>query len=330
MQQKVLVTGGSGFIGKHLIRELLEHGFAVRSSYRSELRREELVALFGDDIEFAKIDLLQDEGWDAALAGIQVLIHTASPFPLGSPKDPQELIVPAVQGTLRALQAAERAGVKQVILTSSCAAIYKSPTKQRQVRSTSQDWTDPDGTATTAYEASKTLAERAAWDFVEQHPGMSLTVVNPGWVAGPPLDEHYGTSLQQFESYLAGEVPLNPKINLPIVDVRDVARIHVGAIAVPAAAGQRFPATVPAIDMVQIAEVLQAAYPERKISTRLAPNWLVRALSLFSPLMKTVASNIGRNLDVDGSAAETTFGFSYISAEDAILASAQYLTGHGK
>ncbi len=244
--------------------------------------------------------------------------------PSSDPKDPQELIRPAVEGTLRALRAAQRAGVGRVVLTSSCAAVYKDPSKPPMQQPTRDNWTDPDGPATTAYEASKTLAERAAWDFVAEHPEMQLTTINPGVVFGVPMDEHFGTSLASAERILNGTDPVYPDMALPVVDVRDVARMHVAALEQDTA-GQRFPANAGALSLVEMARTLKAAYPDRKISTRQAPDLLVRAMALFVPLMRAIATNLGRNMDVDGSDGPRALGFAYTPSRDALLASAEFL-----
>lgn len=323
---KVLVTGASGFIAKHIVRELLEQGFDVRGSIRSDRRRAELEALFGSGrIEFAELDLDADDGWAEALEGVDALVHTASPFPAEQPKDPQDLIRPAVDGTRRAMRAARDAGVTRVVLTSSCAAFYKDPAKPRDERATEAHWTDPDGPDTTPYEASKALAERAAWDFAAEHPEMQLTAIAPGAVFGPPLDPHFGTSLEIVEQVLDADFPMYPDINMPVVDVRDVARAHVAALTTPESIGRRLPANAGALSMIQVAETLSAAYPERRIATRRAPDLLVRIGAKFSPVMALAARNLGRNGDVDGTAAEHILGFRYVPSREALLASAGFL-----
>lgn len=327
----VLVTGASGFIAKHVIRELLEQGYRVKASVRSDKGRGEVEALFPDaGLEFVTLDLTSDEGWGPAMAGVDVLMHTASPFPMSDPKDPAELIGPAVDGTLRALRAAQAAGVTRVVLTSSCAAIYKSKTKAPEARSTRNDWTDPEGPSTSTYEASKTLAELAAWDFVSTHPEMNLTVVNPAAVLGPPLDDHYVTSLGYVEQVISGKVPMFPRVMVPLVDVRDVARVHVGVIDRPESHGLRFPAIVGAPYMAEMGTIAKRIFPDRKLSDKVAPNWLVKLMARFNPTMRTTAKLLGLNTDVDGSDATTLLGFEYISVEDAFKASAKYLATHGK
>jgi dihydroflavonol-4-reductase len=240
---KVFLTGASGFIAKHILRELFEKGYDVRASVRSEKRKEELQALFPDaTFEFAMLDLSSDDGWAEALEGCDVLMHTASPFPLSEPKDPQDLIRPAVDGTLRAMKAAEAAGIKRVILTSSCAAIYKQADKPKATPSDETNWTTPDDPSVGAYEASKTLAEKAAWDFVAEHPDMALTTINPGAVFGPPMDGRFGASLELVEQLMTGKIPMAPPTDMVTVDVRDVARMHVAAIELEATKGERFAA----------------------------------------------------------------------------------------
>ena len=326
MTQKVLVTGASGFIAKHITRELLENGYSVRGTVRSAKRQGEIEALFPDaDLEFVTLDLTSDEGWDEAMAGVDVLMHTASPFPAADPKDPQELIRPAVDGTLRAVKAAQAAGVNRVILTSSCAAIYKSKGKAPEAVSTEDMWTDAEADYVSAYEASKTLAEKAAWDFVAEHPEMQLTTINPGGVFGPAMDTNFGTSLELVEQVFNGDFPMYPDMNLPIVDVRDVARMHVRAISTPESIGRRFAGNAGALHMVDFAKTLADAYPDRKISTRKAPNLLIKMMGMFMPIMKQAAHNLGRNGDVTATAAEEVFGFTYIPSKDAVLASAEFV-----
>ncbi len=325
---KVLVTGASGFIAKHIVRQLLEEGYQVRGSVRSDKRQSELAALFPDaDLEFVKLDLTSDEGWDVALDGVDVLMHTASPFPGGEPDDPMELIGPAVEGTKRALNAAHAAGVRRVILTSSCVAIYKDPAKPPMEQSTEENWTDPDAPGVGAYEASKTLAERAAWELADQH-GLRLTTINPGAVYGPAMDPNYGTSLQLVEQILDGEFPAYPNINLPAVDVRDVAHMHVAAIDNDAAVGERFAANSGAIYLLDAAAVLAKAYPDKKLKLRKAPDFMIKVAGRFDKRMAQVVGGLGRNADVDGSKAEKVFDFTYIPTEEALLASAAYVTAN--
>ncbi|MEM9840971.1 MAG: aldehyde reductase [Pseudomonadota bacterium] len=321
---KVFVTGASGFIAKHILRELLEKGYEVRASVRSETRKAEIEQLFPDaGIEFAFLDLGKDEGWTEALAGCDVLMHTASPFPLGEPKDPQELIRPAVDGTLRAMRAAKAAGITRVILTSSCAAIYKDASKPWDASSTEENWTSVDDPSVGAYEASKTLAEKAAWDFVSENPEIALTTINPGGVFGPSMDARYGSSLEIVEQLMTGRLPVAPPMQLPLVDVRDVAMMHVAAIEIEETKGERFAGASNTLRFVELGRLLKNWDSSLKAPTREMPNWLVRIMGRFMPDIKPIMASLGRNLAVSGSKAERVFGFKFISAEDSLIASAE-------
>lgn len=326
---KVFVTGASGFIAKHILREVFEKGHSVRASIRSDRRKDELQALFpGADLEFAFLDLEKDEGWQDAMTGCDVLIHTASPFPMSEPKDPQDLIRPAVEGTLRALKAAHSAGITRVILTSSNAAIYKDAAKPKDAPSDETNWTTPDDPSVGAYEASKTLAERAAWEFVAGHPEMSLTTINPGAVFGPAMDGRFGTSLDLVARIMSGKDPFAPPMELPIVDVRDVAHMHVAAIDLDATRGERFSATADTLTFLDLGKAIAAWDPSLKPARREAPLWLMRAMGLVMPELKAVVANASRNLAVSGAKAERTFGFTFIPAREALIASAESIREH--
>ncbi len=327
----VLVTGASGFIAKHIVKQLLDKEYVVRASTRSEGRRAEIDDLFPNSrIEHVSLDLTDDAGWAEAMDGVDVLMHTASPFPADPPEDPDELIRPAVDGTMRALTAARAAGVERVVLTSSVAAVHRDPDASGTQTLDESNWTDPDGENVSAYEVSKTLAERAAWDFVAEHPEMKLTVVNPGAVLGPSLDANYGTSLEYVERFLAGTDPMVPNVRMSVVDVRDVARIHVAAIEADSAIGERYIAAGGMASMPEVAKALAAEFPDRKIATRVAPDWLVRVMAKFVPMMRLVADSLRRRNHIDGSKASAAFGFEYIPPVEASLASAHSLVGFGK
>jgi len=319
---KVLLTGASGFIAKHILRELLAGGYAVRASIRSDKRKNEIQSLFPNaNIEFVHLDLLKDEGWNEALAGVDVLMHTASPFPFSEPKDPQDLIRPAVDGTLRAMKAAKAAGVKRVILTSSNAAIYKDASKAPTAQSDESNWTTPDHPAVSSYEASKTLAEKAAWDFVAQNPDIALTTINPGVVLGPAMDGNYGTSLDIIKQMMTGKMPMVPPVAMPAVDVRDVARMHVNAISNDATKGERFSATSDTIDFMEMGNMIKAADADTKTPKNVAPVWMLKFMGLFVKDIKVMLPNIGRNLGVSSAKAQKTFGFNFIPVQDAMAAS---------
>ena len=327
---KVFLTGASGFIAKHILRELLENGYEARVSVRSEARAQELRDLFPYAVlDIVLLDLMRDAGWAEAMAGCDVLIHTASPFPLSEPKDPQDLIRPAVDGTLRALRAAHGAGIGRVILTSSCAAIYKQADKPPMQPSDESHWTTPYAPSVGAYEASKTLAERAAWEFVEDHPEMALTTINPGAVFGPPMDARYGSSLELVERLMSGGVPMAPPMDMVAVDVRDVARMHVAAIGLEATQGERFAAVSGTHRFLELGQMLNAWDDSLRTPTREAPVWLLRGMSLISQEARTVLSNVGRTLAVSGAKAEETFDFEFIPVDAALIASAEAIRDGG-
>ncbi len=337
-RQTIFVTGASGFIAKHIVLQLLESGRDVVGSVRSMARAEETRAAVaarlgatgapGDRLRFVTLDLESDAGWSEALRGADALLHTASPFPLTQPKDAEAVIRPALTGTMRALRAARDAGVGRVVLTSSVAAVTNG--RRRKPVYSEADWSDPDLPQATAYERAKTLAERAAWDFVaSEAPGLALTTINPALVVGAPLDRSYGTSLQLVERLMRGRDPILPDIGFGIVDVTDVARMHVAALDTPGSVGRRFIGAERFVTLAEVARILKAAYPARRIPTRVAPSLLVRALGLFDPSIATIRPHLGERFALDASAARDTLGTVFTPAEDAIRASAAYLVEAG-
>ena len=261
---KVLVTGGSGYVGTRLIAALLRDGREVRTTVRSLAGDADLRAAVrrggADDtgLELVAADLSFDEGWPAALAGVEEVHHVASPIPSAQPKDPDELIIPAREGTVRVLQAARDAGARRVVLTSSFAAVGYSPKAVRDY--TEADWTDPDTPGLPPYPRSKTIAELAAWDFIGAEGGdTQLVVVNPTFIAGPSLVAALRSTLSGFKAIIEGTMPALPRQRFGVVDVRDVAEAHVTAMATPAAAGKRYLllADGPTITWLELAQVLR-------------------------------------------------------------------------
>ena len=244
-------------------------------------------------------------------------MQTASPFPLEQPQNAMEVIGPAVDGTLRALKAAQAAGVSRVILTSSVAAImYRD--KPAGALYSSADWTDGDNTSLTPYIRSKALAEKAAWDFIAKDaPDMRLTVINPGFVLGPPLGGVDGTSMTVIARVLKAQDPMQPPVSFPIVDVRDVAARHVAALADDSTIGQRIIAANETASFADIARILQPISPKR-LKTREAPVWLIRALALFDSLIKAVLPDLGKTRQMDTTPARTLLGRDLISADMSI------------
>jgi dihydroflavonol-4-reductase len=338
---KVLLTGSSGYIGKHITLQLLQAGYVVKASVRSKAKVDEvsetmaahLPAGFdlGKSLSFIELDLESDAGWDSALEGVDVLVHSASPFPIASPKDENDLVRPAVEGTLRALRAAHKNGVKRVILTSSVAAIYGNDLPAGKTEFDETMWSDPNHiVGRVAYTKSKTLAEKAAWDYIESDaPELELTTVNPVLVAGAPLDKHYGSSVSVVERVLNGKDPMLPDLSFSIVDVKDVAAMHVKAIGIDASKGKRFIASAGARTFVEIAKTLKANFPNRKISTIQAPSFVIRFLALFDGEIKAVLPTLGKHIGVNSSQASKVLGINFISVEDSIIETANYLIENG-
>ena len=335
--QNVLLTGASGYIAKHIAVQLLNAGYAVRASLRNLNRADELRAavlphLTGPlegRLSFVALDLEQDAGWAAALAGVDVLMHTASPFPLAQPKDAQDLIRPAVQGALRALRAAKAAGVMRVILTSSSAAIAGGPLPPGKTAFDEGDWTNPTAPGTSAYTQSKTLAERAAWDFVrDEAPQMHLTTINPVFVIGPPLDAQFGTSVSVIERLLNARDPMLPNFGFAMVDVRDVALAHMRALTTPGTAGKRYIVADQFLWFTDIAQILKTNFPTRKIVTRRAPDLIVRILGLFDKAIASIVPILGKREEVSGGRAQAELGITYRDARTSVVETAQFLIDH--
>ncbi len=330
--ESVLVTGGSGFIGSYCILDLLRAGYRVRTTVRSPEReaavRELLGAESADALSFATADLTADTGWGEAVSGCDFVLHVASPFPLGPPKHEDDLIVPAREGALRVLAAARDAKVKRVVMTSSFAAIgYGNGSVDRPF--TEEDWTNPDGPGVTAYAKSKTLAERAAWDFIAREGGgLELAVVNPVGVFGPVLGSDFSTSLQLVKRLLDGAMPGLPRVAFGIVDVRDVADMHVRAMTAPGAAGERFLAVAGEfLTVAEIAAVLRERLGAgaKKVPTRTLPNWLVRLVSRFDSSVKQIVPELGKVKQASNAKAKQTLGWAPRSNEEAIVASGESL-----
>jgi nucleoside-diphosphate-sugar epimerase len=331
----LLVTGGTGFIACHTILQALGGNHRVRTTIRSLKREADVRAMLkqggsepGDRLSFFTADLGNDAGWAEAAAGCDYVLHVASPFPANVPKHDDELIIPAREGALRVLRAARDAGVKRVVLTSSFAAIgYGHAPQQAPFNET--DWTDPTGGDMTAYVKSKTLAERAAWDFIAAEGGaLELSVVNPVVVFGPVLGPDYSPSVLLIHRLMSGGVPGNPKLTFGVVDVRDVADLHLRAMVHPAAKGQRFLGVAGDFIWIRdIAKVLKGRMGEagKKVPTRQLPNWLVRLAALRDPMVKQILPELGKQKNGSNEKARRMLGWAPRSSEDAIVATAESL-----
>lgn len=335
----ILVTGGSGFIGSHSILQLLAAGHQVRTTVRSLKRERDVRAMLkeggadpGDRLSFIAADLENDAGWPEAVAGCEYVLHVASPFPQTVPKHEDELIVPAREGALRVLRASRDAGVKRVVLTSSFAAIgYGHKPQSTPFNETS--WTDPNRDDVLPYVKSKTLAERAAWDFVaNEGGGLELSVVNPVGVFGPVLGPDYSTSILLVQRMMDGALPGCPQLSFGAVDVRDVAELHIRAMTQPAAKGERFLAVAgDFMSMLDIAKVLKGRMgaSAKRVPTRQLPNWLVRLAALRDPAVKQILPELGKTKNATNEKARRVLGWAPRSNEESIVATAESLVRLG-
>jgi len=335
----VLVTGGSGFIATHCIAQLLATGHRVRATVRSLAREPEVRATLksagadaGDRLAFCAADLTADAGWDAAVAGCDFVLHVASPFPVNVPRHEDELIVPAREGALRVLRASRAAGVRRVVLTSSFAAVgYGHPQMDRPFDES--DWTNLDGDGLSAYVKSKTLAERAAWSFMGREGGdMELAVVNPVGVFGPALAADFSTSIEIIRRMLDGELPGLPRITFGVVDVRDVADLHLKAMTHPEAAGERFLAVAgDFLSMREIALVLRQRLGDaaRRVPTRELPDWLLRVVALLDKSVAQIVPELGKRKNATSAKARRVLGWTPRPADEAIVATAESLARLG-
>ncbi|MEW1777868.1 aldehyde reductase [Streptomyces sp. NPDC086777] len=335
---QVLVTGGTGFVGSWCVLNLLDAGHAVRTTVR-DLRRESALrswlhaaAPFDDDrLTFVGADLEHTEGWDEAVAGCDFVLHVASPTLRRTPATGDELVVPARQGVLRVLRAARDAGVRRVVLTSAFGAVGIGH-PPRSTPFTESDWTDVESDIP-PYQRSKTLAERAAWQFVaDEGGGLELAAVHPVGVLGPLLGPDDPPSLRLVRRMIEGRVPACPPFGMGFVDVRDVADLHLRAMTDPAAAGERFLAIAGhSLRVVEIARILRDRLGERaaKAPTRELPVWLARALGTVNPELRLLRHQLGRDLDATSAKAERLLGWRPRPIEDTIADTAESLLAHG-
>ena len=330
MADTVLVSGGSGYIAGFLIRQLVAEGWMVHTTVRSLTREaavRELLAVDNSRVRFFAADLNADAGWAEAMAGCSHVAHVASPLPMGVPKHADELIVPARDGALRALRAAKAAGVKRFVMTSSVAAI--SYGRGRGVHHfTEADWTDLSQPGLTPYIQSKTVAERAARDWVAQEGGsMEYCSICPSVVLGPVWSRDYSASLVIVKKLLDGSLGATPDIGFGVVDVRDVADLHVRALKAPNMAGERFIASGRFMKLREVADVLRAELGPQaaKVTTRNVPDWLVRGAALFNPLAKAVVGELGSVRNQSPAHAKAVLGWATRPVEQSIVDSARSL-----
>ena len=325
----VLVTGASGFVGIHCVAALLEAGYHVRGTIRSLGREAELrktvAKLVSTDERFTLVeaDLLKDDGWHEAVADCEYVLHVASPFPLMEPEHEDDLIVPAREGTLRVLKAAAKNKVKRVVLTSSIAAIASGHPKEK-IHFDETDWSLDDSPTIGAYPKSKTLAEKAAWDFVKNSgAGMELVTINPGYILGPLPDTHARTSGALVQSLMQGNIPGLARMHFNAVDVRDVASAHLLAMTKPEAAGQRFVCVGDSFWMEDVAKVLKEAYPDYPVKTNVFPSWMVRIVALFSKEARATVDSLDNEQIVDNKKIKEFFDWQPRDMKEMVLSMAE-------
>ena len=331
----VLVTGGSGFIATHAILQLSAAGHRVRATVRDLKRESDVRAMLkrggadpGANLTFFAADLGKDDGWRESVTGADYVLHIASPFPPNVPSHEDELIIPARDGALRVLRAARDASVKRVVLTSSFAAIGYGR-KPQGAPFSEKDWTDVNSPGLSAYPKSKTIAERAAWDFIAREGGgLELSVVNPVGVFVPVLGPDYSPSILIVQKLMDGALPGAPKLSFGAVDVRDVADLHLRAMVDPAAKGERFLAVAgDFLTMLQIAQILKARIgaAARRVPTRELPNWLLRIAALRDPAVKLILPELDKYKNANSEKAQRLLGWKPRSNEEAIVATAKSL-----
>ncbi len=344
MADTVLVTGATGFIAQHCILQLLEAGYQVRGTARTQGRDEQITAILSSHLsdaprsrllqDFAVVgaDLFSDAGWDDAVKGCRFVLHVASPFPPDSPKNEDELIIPARDGALRVLRAAHRANVQRVVMTSSVAAVLYG--RDRDHVFTEADWSNVQSRRIGAYEKSKTLAERAAWNYMDSLAStlaMDLVVINPGLVLGPLLGKEWSLSGEAIKKIMERAVPAIPDIRVAPVDVRDVATAHVRAMTVADASGQRFICAIESHPLRDIALILaeHLAGQGFKIPTGRLPNFVLPIIALWDKQVRLILSEVGQDLAIDPTKIKTVLGLEPRGLQEMTVAMADSMIRYG-
>ena len=341
MADLVLVTGASGYVAGHCILRLLKDGYKVRGTLRS-LRRAGDVRQWltkarrgsdpGDALSFVEAELTDPMSWDAAMKDVRYVLHVASPIPSTTPKDPDDLIVPARDGTLNVMRAASRASVERVVQTSSSVAISYGRDDPNSHVFTELDWTDPDHEDNVPYTRSKTIAEKAAWaELPKLSRPLQWVAINPGLVLGPVLDKDSSASVLIISKLLTGEIPGLPRFGYPVVDVRDLADLEVRAMTASQAAGQRYIASGPFIPMSDIAHILtdRLGAKANRVPTRKISDWLVRIVGLFDGEVRGQLFELGKVRRLTSAKAEKELGWSYRPVEETIIDTATSLDAIG-
>ncbi|NGP17759.1 NAD-dependent epimerase/dehydratase family protein [Devosia aurantiaca] len=328
---KILVTGASGFVAKHLISQLLEAGYEVRGTVRGQAKVpgiwaavDALAPGMAGQLELVEADLLGDRGWAEAMVGVDAVMHVAAAILGVEPKDPDIVVRPAVEGTERVLRFAHAAGVKRVIMTSSIATVgYGHGHVSGKRIYTEAHFTDLAAMRHSwSYCMGKTKAERAAWAFAEVN-GMELTTIHPGAILGPAIDPEASISLGMVTGLLDGSTPAMPRIGFAISDVRDVAAMHLAALQKPESIGQRYLCTSPFTRYDEVAAILRSAYSDRPITVKSVPDWIIRLMVPFNGTIRQIINDIGNEKHFDGSKGERLLGRPYRTPEEAVLSAAE-------
>ena len=326
--KKVLVTGTTGFIGLHCVQQLLEKGFAVNGTLRSFDRKDEVINALSshntstEHLALFETDLLDDKGWDKAIEGCEYILHVASPFVL-TPENEDFFVRPAVEGSLRVLKLANNHNIKKVVLTSSFAAMADTLEEKDSFDET--DWSDPNKKSIRAYGKSKTLAEKAAWNFMSSDkPSFTLTVINPVAVTGPSLSKDIGTSNSIISQMINGNIPGTSKVHIGFVDVRDVAAAHVTAMLNKKTDGERIIVSEKTLWMDEVATILRTAGFD-KAPSKVMPKWLMSIMSIFKKDLKFIVPLINKKRAIHSTKAKDLLNWEPISAEDSIVATAKQL-----
>ena len=339
MAETVLVTGGTGFVGSHCILQLLNKGYRVKTTLRGLHRKNEVLEMLTvggvtsfEDLEFIQADLTKDDNWNLAAKDCDFVLHVASPINLEVPKDENDFILPAVEGTRRVLKAARDAGVKRVVMTSNFGAVGYSH-KDTTTMITEEEWTDPEEKDLSAYNKSKVLAERAAWDFMHKEGGeLEFAAINPMAIFGPSLGPELSSGFRLLKQVLDGSLRAIPNMTLGIVDVRDLADLHIRAMTNPSAKGQRFLALSGGIlSLPEIAVLLKEKLgtKAKNVSTRRLPDWIVRVAALFNPTARNLVPQLGRYRNASNEKAKALLAWQPRTNEEAILATTESLIRFG-
>lgn len=325
--ETVLVTGGTGFLAGWVIRKLLEKGYIVKTTVRSESKAATVTSMLEHEgisthnLSFAFADLTKEDGWEDAMTGIDKVIHVASPLGGNNHENP-ELIPIAENGVKNVLNAAIKAGISNVVMTSSQAACYPDK-KCSNSRVNESFWTETDNKWITNYMRSKLYAEKAAWEIIGPQSHTQLTTILPGAILGPFMDGKRGSTDMIFEMILKGTP--SPNVIYPVVDVRDLADLHILAMENPAANGERFLAESEEMTMPEMAKLLKASYPTKKVSTMIIPNFLISIMANFQSSMKVLNTMIGLKYHYDTSKAKQNLGWTPRPAKETVLDAAEYL-----